>query len=146
MKLRIHSQTSTVQLLKFGNGYVTSSYILLGMWLLNHAGLKLSHVSKRAKVTAIMFVFFFFFFFKKESSENAIMFGFFCFFFWRKSQVRVKCFDTIACWVEVVKQYIFSIVLSFWNFVQNTKVTVVLCAKFRHDGVFWTDKFCEILL
>ena len=33
-KLLIHSQTSTVQPLKFGNGLVISSHTLLGMWLL----------------------------------------------------------------------------------------------------------------
>ena len=38
MKLLIHSQTSTVQPLKFGNGWAISSHILLGMWLLIHAG------------------------------------------------------------------------------------------------------------
>ena len=47
MKLLIHSQTSTVQPLKFGNGQVISSHTLLGMWLLIHAGLKLIHVSNR---------------------------------------------------------------------------------------------------
>ena len=40
MKLLIHSQTSTVQPLMFGNGSVSSSHTLLGMWLLNHAGLQ----------------------------------------------------------------------------------------------------------
>ena len=41
MKLLINSQTSTVQPLKFGNGYVISSHTLLGMWWLLHAGIKL---------------------------------------------------------------------------------------------------------
>ena len=36
MKLLIHSQTSTVAPMKFGNGYVISSRTLLGMWLLIH--------------------------------------------------------------------------------------------------------------
>ena len=36
MKLLIHSQTSMVQPLRFGNGYVISSHMLLGMWLLIH--------------------------------------------------------------------------------------------------------------
>ena len=34
MELLIHSQTSVVQPLKFGNGWVISSHTLLGMWLL----------------------------------------------------------------------------------------------------------------
>ena len=37
MELPIHSQTSTVQQLKFGNGWVISSHLLLDMWLLIHA-------------------------------------------------------------------------------------------------------------
>ena len=40
MKLLIHSQTSTAQPLKFGNGWVISSHILLGMNLLIHSGIK----------------------------------------------------------------------------------------------------------
>ena len=40
MKLLIYSQTSTVQPLKFGNGEVISSQILLGMGLLIHAEIK----------------------------------------------------------------------------------------------------------
>ena len=36
-KLHIHSQTSTVQPLKFGNGWVIASRTLLGMWLLIYA-------------------------------------------------------------------------------------------------------------
>ena len=36
MKLPIHSKTSTVQQLKFGNESVISSHTLLGMWLLIH--------------------------------------------------------------------------------------------------------------
>ena len=40
MTLLIHSQTSTVQLLKIGNGYIISSHTLLDMWLLIHAGIK----------------------------------------------------------------------------------------------------------
>ena len=36
MKLLIHSQTSMVQLLKFGNGQVISSHTLQGMWLIIH--------------------------------------------------------------------------------------------------------------
>ena len=46
MKLLIHSQTSTVQPLKFGNLYVISSRNLMGMWLLIYAGIKLIPVSK----------------------------------------------------------------------------------------------------
>ena len=42
MKLLIHSQTSTVQPLKFGNVYVISSNTLLAMWLLIHAGVKVN--------------------------------------------------------------------------------------------------------
>ena len=40
MKLLIHSQTSTVPPLKFGNEYVISYHILLGMWLLVNAVIK----------------------------------------------------------------------------------------------------------
>ena len=39
MKLCIHSSTSTVQPLKFGNGWVISSNILLDLWLVIHAGM-----------------------------------------------------------------------------------------------------------
>ena len=39
-KLLIHSQTLTMQPLKFGNAYVISSQILLAMWLLIHTGIK----------------------------------------------------------------------------------------------------------
>ena len=46
MKLLIYSQTSTVALLKFGNGYVFSSQILLGKWLLIHAGIKVNPYRK----------------------------------------------------------------------------------------------------
>ena len=42
IKLLIHSQTSTVQPLKFGNGKVISSHTLLCMWLLIHAGIKVN--------------------------------------------------------------------------------------------------------
>ena len=38
MNKLIHSQTSTVQPLTFGNGWVILSHTLLGMWLLIHAG------------------------------------------------------------------------------------------------------------
>ena len=40
LKLLIHSETSTVQPLKFGNGSVISSNTLPGIWLLIHAGIK----------------------------------------------------------------------------------------------------------
>ena len=40
MNLLIHSQTSTDASLKFGNGWIISPYILLGMFLLIHAGIK----------------------------------------------------------------------------------------------------------
>ena len=36
MRLLIHSQTSTVQSLTFGNAYVSSPHTPLGMWLLIH--------------------------------------------------------------------------------------------------------------
>ena len=39
MELLIHSQTLTVQLLKFGNGEVSSSDTLQGIWLVIHAGI-----------------------------------------------------------------------------------------------------------
>ena len=42
MKLFIHSQTSTVAPLKFGNGYVILSHTLLGMQLLIHAEFKVN--------------------------------------------------------------------------------------------------------
>ena len=42
VKLLIHSQTSMVQLLKFGNGEVISSQTLLGMWLLIHDVIKVN--------------------------------------------------------------------------------------------------------
>ena len=42
MKLLLHSQTSTVQPLKFGNGEVVPSHTLLDMWLLTHAGIKVN--------------------------------------------------------------------------------------------------------
>ena len=38
-KLVIHSQTSTVQPLKFGNGWTISSHTLLGTWLHIHAAI-----------------------------------------------------------------------------------------------------------
>ena len=46
MKLLIHSQTSTVQPLKFGDGYVISVPIFLGMRLFIHVGFKSIYVSK----------------------------------------------------------------------------------------------------
>ena len=45
IKLLNHSQTSTMQPLKFGNGLITSSHTLLGMWFLFHV--KLHCVPKR---------------------------------------------------------------------------------------------------
>ena len=42
MKILIHSQTSTVQLLKFWNGYLISSHNLLDMWLLIDTGIKIN--------------------------------------------------------------------------------------------------------
>ena len=42
MRLLVHSQTSLAQPLKFGNGWVTSSHTLLDMWLLIHAGIKVT--------------------------------------------------------------------------------------------------------
>ena len=41
VQLLIHTQTSVVQPLKFGNGCVISSHNLLGMWLLMHVGIKI---------------------------------------------------------------------------------------------------------
>ena len=38
--LKCHSETSTVQPLKFGNRWIISSNNLLGMWLVTHAGIK----------------------------------------------------------------------------------------------------------
>ena len=40
MKLLVQTQTSTVQRLKFGNGYLISSDTLLDMWLFIHDGIK----------------------------------------------------------------------------------------------------------
>ena len=42
MKLLIHSQAATVQMLKFGDGWVISFHNLLGMWLLINAGIKIN--------------------------------------------------------------------------------------------------------
>ena len=42
MKLLIHSQTLTVELLKFGNCEVIASDTLLGMWLLIDAGIQVN--------------------------------------------------------------------------------------------------------
>ena len=47
----MHFQTSTVQALNFGNGYIISSHTILGMWLLIHA--VLIHVDKRGPMTVI---------------------------------------------------------------------------------------------
>ena len=54
MKLLLHSHTSTVQPLKFGNGQVISSHTLVGMYmyLLTHAGIKVNHVSKRGSLNS----------------------------------------------------------------------------------------------
>ena len=48
LKLLIHSQTSTIAPLKFGNGKVISSHTLLGMWLFIRVRIKLNHISKGA--------------------------------------------------------------------------------------------------
>ena len=40
----IHSQTSTVAPLKFGNWYVISSHILLGTLFIIHAAIKINHI------------------------------------------------------------------------------------------------------
>ena len=40
VELLIHSQTSTVQPLKYGDGYVILSHNILGIWLIIHAGIK----------------------------------------------------------------------------------------------------------
>ena len=42
MELLIHSQTSTAEPLKFGNGYVISSHTLQGLWLIIHVGIKVN--------------------------------------------------------------------------------------------------------
>ena len=42
MGLFIHSQTSTMQPLKFGNGEVISSHTVLDMWLLIYAVIDVS--------------------------------------------------------------------------------------------------------
>ena len=52
MKLVICSKTSTVQPLKFGNGWVIPAETLLGMWLLIHAGIKVKPcLQKRPQYT-----------------------------------------------------------------------------------------------
>ena len=48
MKLLVHSQTSTVQPLKFGNRCAISSPILFGMWSYIPAGIKVNSVSEGA--------------------------------------------------------------------------------------------------
>ena len=48
LKLIIHSQTSTIAPLKFGNGKVISSHTLLGMWLFIHVRIKLNILVKGA--------------------------------------------------------------------------------------------------
>ena len=45
-------------LLKFGKGYLISSHILLGMWLLIHAGIKV-HASKRGPMSVSLYHVFF---------------------------------------------------------------------------------------
>ena len=50
MILLILSQTSTVQPLKFGNAQVISSHTLLGMWLIIHAGIKLTYCSQMSPI------------------------------------------------------------------------------------------------
>ena len=42
VKLFIHSHTTTVQPLNFGNGYISSSHFLMGMWLLIHTAIKVN--------------------------------------------------------------------------------------------------------
>ena len=49
MKLLIHSKTSTATPLKFGKGWVISSYNLLDRWLHIHARIKANQVSKRGR-------------------------------------------------------------------------------------------------
>ena len=41
VQLLIHSQTSTVVPLKFGNGYIISSHALQGIWLLTRVSIKI---------------------------------------------------------------------------------------------------------
>ena len=43
MKSLIHSQTSTVEPLKFEDGYVITSDTFLGMWLLIHDGITVNN-------------------------------------------------------------------------------------------------------
>ena len=49
MKLLIHSQTSTVQPLKFGNGYIISPTLYWACDYLSMLGLKLIHASQRPR-------------------------------------------------------------------------------------------------
>ena len=46
MELLIHSQTSSVQPVKFRNGLVIPFYTLMDMWLLSHIGIKASPYDK----------------------------------------------------------------------------------------------------
>ena len=43
MKLFIHSQISTVEPLKIGNGWIISTHTLQDIWILIHAGIKVNH-------------------------------------------------------------------------------------------------------
>ena len=54
IKLLIHSQTPAVQPLKLRIGQAISSHTFLGMRLLIHAGIKLTHVSKMDPSSDIM--------------------------------------------------------------------------------------------
>ena len=56
MKLNIHSQTSMVATLKFGNGYVMSSQILQWMKLLSMLGIKVIHVNKIGPWSHVFFL------------------------------------------------------------------------------------------
>ena len=56
MKLLIHSQTSTLQRLKFGNEYAiaSSSHILLDMCLVIHAGIKVNPYKQNGVYTFLL--------------------------------------------------------------------------------------------
>ena len=42
IKLLIHSQTSTMQPLKFGNEWIISSHTVLGVWFIIHTGINVN--------------------------------------------------------------------------------------------------------
>ena len=56
MKLLIHPQSSTFAPLKFGNRYIISPHILLGMCLLIHGEIQVNHVNKKGPLVVCIWV------------------------------------------------------------------------------------------